>query len=64
MDKALSLDGKNPIESNGNKWCARCKMKITPENDSGWEVFVEGGKTQPICVFCNVETEISKCKEE
>ena len=42
-----------PISSNGLPICARCDKEVTPENDSGWEVFISGGTTQPTCVECN-----------
>ena len=44
------------IRSNRKMFCAHCGDKITPENYSGWEVFVEiGNVTQPACKFCLVE---------
>ena len=44
------------IRSNNIKRCAICGIPITPDNDSGWEVFVEEGrKTQPICGWCEAQ---------
>jgi hypothetical protein len=40
-------------------FCADCKMPITVENNSGWEVFVEGGKTQSICLECNFKRSLT-----
>ena len=37
--------------------CARCGVQITEENDSLWRVFVEGGKTQSVCLACNKNEE-------
>ena len=43
------------ITSNNILTCAHCGEPITVDNYSGWEVFVETGKTtQPICKFCNM----------
>jgi hypothetical protein len=44
------------IHSNHVKRCALCGIPINVDNDSGWEIFVEDGKTtQPICAWCDVE---------
>ncbi len=54
MEEELTLKGLEDITSNGVKRCAICGIPINPNNDSGWEVFVEGGKkTQPICGWCD-----------
>lgn len=43
--------------SNDKQICLRCGDLITDANDSGWEAFTEDGlTTQPICVFCDAET--------
>jgi hypothetical protein len=42
------------IVSNNNWTCARCGTKITVGNYTGWEVFVDGKTTQPICKFCDI----------
>lgn len=51
MTEDLAVNGK-PIRSNDKRVCARCGLPIDQVTDSGWEVFVEAGTTQPICVFC------------
>lgn len=47
--------------------CARCDRRIVTDNDSGWQVFVEGG-SQPICVDCkekeDADGEMRKAIEE
>jgi len=35
--------------------CCRCNVELTPENNSGWEVFVSPTRTAPVCKECNVE---------
>lgn len=32
--------------------CGRCGKRVIPDNDSGWECFVEGG-TAPLCSECD-----------
>ena len=32
--------------------CAWCGVRITAQNDSGWEVFVTGNMTQRCCKTC------------
>ncbi|HUU89192.1 MAG TPA: hypothetical protein VMX17_15770 [Candidatus Glassbacteria bacterium] len=61
-DKELAVNGK-PIHSNKKLLCARCKQPIVEANDSGWEVFIEGNLTQPICVFCDVDDHVNRKKE-
>lgn len=53
------------IHSNLKMICARCGDPITWQNYSGWEVFVTGDTTQPICTFCNMVSEApgEKCQE-
>ncbi len=46
---------EGPIRSNKAKYCLRCGALLTKDNDSGWEGFVSGNVTQPICVVCNAE---------
>jgi hypothetical protein len=41
------------IYSNRKNYCAKCEKIITKENDSGWEVFVNGHITQSVCKECN-----------
>jgi len=43
--------------------CAHCGKAVVPDNDSGWEVFVEGG-TQPLCSDCNDSPEYCRSVEE
>ncbi len=50
-DIKLNIDS---FKSNGIKRCIDCGIPITPDNDSGWEVFVTGNTTQPICAWCDV----------
>lgn len=41
------------IEKPGaNRTCRWCGVPITPENDSGWEVFITATETQPECKAC------------
>lgn len=48
------LEGLDDILNNGIKRCAICGIEIDEETDSGWEVFVDGGKfTQSICIWCD-----------
>lgn len=49
--ETLGVNGE-AIQSNSKRVCARCGLLIDAITDSGWEVFVEAGTTQPICVFC------------
>ena len=58
------------ISSYDIPFCATCKLPITEENDSKWEIFVGNVgdmiKTQPICVTCDSEmrkTPMIKSKE-
>jgi len=45
-----------PITSNSIPTCLRCGVRITKENDSGWQVFTADGRTtQPICKMCDVK---------
>lgn len=32
--------------------CAVCKKELTDENSSGWQIFVTGSKTAPVCDPC------------
>jgi len=32
--------------------CCRCRVELTVDNDSGWEVFVNPTATAPICKHC------------
>ena len=32
--------------------CAGCDCEITPDNDSGWYVFVDVGASQKMCKVC------------
>ena len=42
------------ITSNDYAICFDCKCKITPQNDSGWEVFTSDGRTtQKVCKRCD-----------
>jgi len=42
-----------PIQSNDFPTCLKCGVKITKENDSGWEAFTKDGRTtQPVCQAC------------
>lgn len=52
-----TADGFKPIENNGINECLRCGVAITEENDSGWQEFVEGGKTQSVCKKCEAARE-------
>ena len=49
----LNIDGNT---SNNKKVCLRCGILIDKTTDSGWEAFVDGIITQPICVWCDEET--------
>lgn len=49
----LSTKLEEQIRSNRIQECARCHRPIAPDNDSGWEVFIDDGLTQPICISCN-----------
>ena len=40
------------VHSNHIQECGSCGAAITPENDSGWEVFVDSTITQPECKTC------------
>jgi hypothetical protein len=44
----LDLD----IRSTHVKRCLRCNAPITAENDSGWQMFVNGTYTQAVCKTC------------
>lgn len=52
--------GNRLITSNNRMRCAWCGCIIYSENDSGWEVFVTGNTTQPICIECDKE-DIDAC---
>lgn len=39
---------RNPVNH-----CARCGCQITPENDSGWDVFVAPSVVQRECQVCH-----------
>ncbi len=52
MEKDIKLN-IDDFKSNGIKRCVDCGIPITPANDSGWEVFVTGTTTQPICAWCD-----------
>jgi hypothetical protein len=43
------------IQHAGAGRCADCKELITPENDSGWHVFVGPHTVQPICKACDAK---------
>lgn len=45
------LEGPEAEKHHNNETCAKCGVAITPENNSGWRVFVEGG-TQATCNDC------------
>jgi hypothetical protein len=48
-----------PFKSNLKTICIRCNVKITKENDSGWEKFTAesgGRETQPVCITCEEES--------
>ena len=54
-----------PITSNSIPVCIRCGVKITKENDSGWNVFTEDGRTtQPVCKTCDEKDDGSGKKIE
>lgn len=54
-DHLFTDDG--PIESNWVPLCIHCDALITPENDSGWEKFTQGGtETQSVCNDCNISS--------
>ena len=42
------------IKSNKKLICLDCGDEITIENYSGWESFVSGRITQPLCKFCDL----------
>jgi hypothetical protein len=42
-----------PINSIDFDFCAECGVKITPDNDSGWERFINGHTTQKVCIDCD-----------
>ena len=44
------------VHSNRIPKCAECGVAIVAENDSGWEVFVNGTTTQPQCQTCSDTT--------
>ena len=46
----LNIDGNT---SNNKKVCLRCGVLIDKTTDSGWEAFVDGITTQPICIWCD-----------
>lgn len=48
----IKLSGGREIRSNNINKCVDCGCYITPENDSGWECFVNAGYTQSICKKC------------
>lgn len=50
----IKLSNGNEIRSTNVKKCVDCKCNITEANDSGWEVFVSSGYTQPICKKCDI----------
>lgn len=43
------------IHTNEEPTCAHCGVRITRDNDSGWEAFTgkAPGETQPVCEACN-----------
>jgi hypothetical protein len=47
------------IRSTNVQRCARCGERITNANDSGWEVFVTGNMTQPVCKACDAKSDPS-----
>ena len=48
-DIELNIDH---AQDSGKGTCADCGTEITPENNSGWEVFVGPMTTQPVCKEC------------
>jgi hypothetical protein len=59
----IRLSNGNEIRSTNVKKCADCKCNITKDNDSGWEVFVGGGYTQPTCKKCNEIRDKNLCEK-
>ena len=59
----LNIDANT---NNGKNVCAYCDVLINKSSDSGWEVFLEGGKTQSICIWCHAKpsVELPKAVEE
>jgi hypothetical protein len=47
-----TVEDLDRITSNDRMECLYCGCAITPENDSGWEAFVDGLTTQRICRDC------------
>ena len=52
------------IRSTNVMRCAHCNAPITEANDSGWEVFVTGNMTQPVCKTCDARNDPSGQKLE
>jgi hypothetical protein len=48
-----------PFRSTHVKRCADCNVPITPNNDSGWQVFVMGNMTQACCKTCMAKRDAS-----
>jgi len=45
---------EEPIQTNDLPYCIECGVEITKNNDSGWEMFKEDGRTtQHICKKCD-----------
>jgi hypothetical protein len=58
--KTLGFGDGTPIRSVGVRNCAWCGVDITPENDSGWEVFISPRETQPECKACHEAESMEK----
>ena len=59
----IRLSNGNEIRSTNVKKCVDCNCNITKDNDSGWEVFVGGGYTQPTCKKCDEIRDKSLCEK-
>lgn len=47
----------DPLVTKGDdRTCHICKVKLTPNNSSGWEIFITPKDTVPICDRCNKGT--------
>lgn len=52
------------IQSIDFDFCISCGEKITPENDSGWEQFLDDGRTtQKVCIKCDSIKIYNKAEE-
>ncbi len=53
MDESVQLKGiedQQRVQAN----CGHCGKGVIPDNESGWDCFVEGG-TAPLCTDCEVK---------